>query len=135
VFLNKKGVLIMLFNYPLIIHNEDGYWGEFPDVDGCNAQGKTLEEILKDASEALDLHLLSMLIDGEKLPKPTYPKDIKTDKNSFVTIISVDLDIKKKDTAIKKTLTIPKWLNERAEKEHINFSKVLQEALVEKLSV
>ncbi|EHL11102.1 hypothetical protein HMPREF9629_00639 [Peptoanaerobacter stomatis] len=125
----------MLFNYPLIIHNEDGYWGEFPDVDGCNAQGKTLEEILKDASEALDLHLLSMLIDGEKLPKPTYPKDIKTDKNSFVTIISVDLDIKKKDTAIKKTLTIPKWLNERAEKEHINFSKVLQEALVEKLSV
>ena len=124
----------MLFNYPLIIHNEDGYWGEFPDVDGCNAQGKTLEEILKDASEALDLHLLSMLIDGEKLPKPTYPKDIKTDKNSFVTIISVDLDIKKKDTAIKKTLTIPKWLNERAEKEHINFSKVLQEALVEKLS-
>nr|DAX81382.1 MAG TPA: putative nuclease [Caudoviricetes sp.] len=125
----------MLFNYPLIIHNEDGYWGEFPDVDGCNAQGKTLEEILKDASEALDLHLLSMLIDGEKLPKPTYPKDIKTDKNSFVTIISVDLDIKKKDTAIKKTLTIPKWLNEKAEKEHINFSKVLQEALVEKLSV
>ena len=125
----------MLFNYPLIIHNEDGYWGEFPDVDGCNAQGKTLEEILKDASEALDLHLLSMLIDGEKLPKSTYPKDIKTDKNSFVTIISVDLDIKKKDTAIKKTLTIPKWLNERAEKEHINFSKVLQEALVEKLSV
>ncbi len=125
----------MLFNYPLIIHNEDGYWGEFPDVDGCNAQGDTLDEILKDASEALDLHLLSMLIDGEKLPKPTYPKDIKTDKNSFVTIISVDLDIKKKDTAIKKTLTIPKWLNERAEKEHINFSKVLQEALVEKLSV
>ena len=125
----------MLFNYPLIIHNEDGYRGEFPDIDGCNAQGNTLDEILKDASEALDLHLLSMLMDGEKLPKATYPKDIKTDKNSFVTIISVDVDIKKKDTAIKKTLTIPKWLNERAEKEHINFSQVLQEALIQKISV
>ena len=76
-----------------------------------------------------------MLIDGEKVPKATYPKDIKTDKNSFVTIISVDVDIKKKDTAIKKTLTIPKWLNERAEKEHINFSQVLQEALIQKISV
>lgn len=125
----------MIFNYPLIIHNEDGYWGEFPDVDGCNAQGDTLEEILQDATGALELHLLSMLMDGEKLPVATYPKDIKTDNNSFVTIITVDVDLKKKDTAVKKTLTIPKWLNERAEEQNINFSKVLQEALIEKIAL
>lgn len=125
----------MIFNYPMIVHKEDGFWGEFPDVDGCNAQGDTLEEILQDARGALDLHLLSMIIDGERLPEPTYPKDIETDEDSFVTIVSVDVDLKKKDTSVKKTLTIPKWLNERAEEENLNFSKILQEALVEKLSV
>lgn len=125
----------MIFNYPIVIHNEDGYWGEFPDIIGCNAQGDTLDEIIDDAKKALDLHLFDMLIDGEKLPVATYPKDIKTDENSFVAIISVDVDIKKKDKAVKKTLTIPNWLNEKAEEENINFSQILQEALINKISM
>lgn len=124
----------MKFNYPIIIHSQDGYWGEFPDIEGCFAWGNILDEILEDAQKALDLHLLSMLMDGEKLPKPSYPKDIKTEDDSFVTIISVELNIKKKDSSVKKTLTIPKWLDERAQEQKINFSKVLQDALVEKLS-
>lgn len=125
----------MILNYPLIIHNEDGYWGEFPDVDGCNAQGDTLDEILEDANSALELHLLSMLMDGESLPTPTYPKDINTDNNSFVTLISVKLDSKNEEKSVKKTITIPEWLNEKAEQENMNFSKVFQEALLERLSV
>lgn len=123
----------MLFNYPLIIHNEDGYWGEFPDVPGCNCQGDTLDEIVMDAKEALNLHLLSMVIDGETLPTPSNPTTIKVHSTDFVTMIYGDLDIKKKDTAVKKTLTIPKWLNDKATDMGINFSKVLQEALLEKV--
>lgn len=123
----------MLFSYPLIIHNEDGFWGEFPDVMGCNCSGDTLEEILIDAREALNLHLLSMLIDGEKLPKSTYPANILVDKNSFVTIIYGELDLKKKETSVKKTLTIPKWINDKAVDMGINFSKVLQDALIQKI--
>lgn len=124
----------MIFNYPMIIHEEDGFWGEFPDIDGCNAQGDTLDEILEDARDALDLHILSMLMDGESLNPPSNPKDILCDQNSFMTIITVDVDLAKEDKSVKKTLTIPKWLNEKAEKEGINFSKTLQEALVEKLA-
>ncbi len=80
----------MLFHYPIIIHEEDGFWGEFPDVEGCNAQGESLEEILEDARAALDLHLLCMLMDGEPLNKPSNPMDIVCDENSFVTVITVD---------------------------------------------
>lgn len=125
----------MLFYYPMIVHDEDGFWGEFPDVDGCNAQGDTLEEILEDAKGALHLHLSSMLLDGEKLNPASYPKNIKVDEHSFVTMISVDIDLSKMDKAVKKTLTIPNWLNEKAEQEGINFSKTLQEALIEKLAM
>ena len=124
----------MLYNYPLIIHEEDGYWGEFPDVDGCNAQGDTISEIIEDAKGALETHLLSMLMDGETLNKPTHPKKIKIDKNSFVTIITADVDLAKEDKSVRKNLTIPKWLNDRAEKENLNFSKTLQEALLAKIS-
>ena len=123
----------MLYNYPLIIHEEDGFWGEFPDVDGCNAQGDSLQEIIEDAKGALETHLLSMLMDGEKINKPTHPKKIKTDKNSFVTIITANVNLSKEDKSVRKNLTIPKWLNDRAEKENVNFSKTLQEALLAKI--
>lgn len=43
----------MVFNYPLIIHSDEGFWGEFPDVIGCNCSGDTLDEIIADATEAL----------------------------------------------------------------------------------
>jgi len=124
----------MIYNYPLIVHEENGYWGEFPDIEGCNAQGDTISEILEDAKEALETHILCMLTDGEKLNKPSHPKKIKTDKNSFVTIITADVDLAKEDKSIKKTLTIPKWLNDQAEKHHLNFSKALQEVLIHKVT-
>lgn len=124
----------MLFSYPMIVHEEAGYWGgEFPDIEGCNAQGDTLEEILSDAAEALQLHLLSMMIDGEKLPEPSYIKSVRVDDNSFVTLVSANVNPKKKDRSVKKTLTLPQWLNERAEKQGINFSQTLQEALLHKI--
>ena len=74
-----------------------------------------------------------MLMDGETLNKPSHPNSIKTNKNSFVTIISADVDLAKEDKSVRKNLTIPKWLNDRAEKAHLNFSQTLQEALLSKI--
>ena len=92
-----------------------------------------MEEILSDAAEALQLHLLSMMIDGEKLPEPSYIKSVRVDDNSFVTLVSANVNLKKKDRSVKKTLTLPQWLNERAERQGINFSQTLQEALLHKI--
>ena len=92
-----------------------------------------MEEILSDAAEALQLHLLSMMIDDEKLPEPSYIKSVRVDDNSFVTLVSANVNLKKKDRSVKKTLTLPQWLNERAERQGINFSQTLQEALLHKI--
>lgn len=125
----------MIFNYPMIVHEEDGYWGEFPYVEGCNAQGGTIDELLEDAKEALELHLLSMLENEEILNRPTNPTEIKISGNSFITIISADVNLSKESKSVRKTLTIPKWLNDKAEKNGVNFSQSLQKALIQDLCI
>ena len=120
--------------YPAIVHQEDGqYWIEFPDVPGCFTDGNTLVEALDNASEALGGMLCSLLDDGTALPQASdaaalHPED------GFISVITTDPLRYKKDTrAVKKTLTLPAWLNEEAEKRHINFSSVLQKALLDLL--
>ena len=96
--------------YPAIIHEENGsYWVEFPDLEGCSTYGETLEETLDLASEALGLYLVSLSEDGTPLPE-------------------------RRDTkAVKKMLSIPAWLAKEAEARNLSLSKVLQEALQERL--
>ncbi len=125
----------MRFNYPLIIHNEDGYWGEFPDLDGCNAQGETINDIVEDAQKALELHLLSMLLDEEAPKAPSDPTSLKVDKNSFVALISAEVNPSQEAKSTRKNVTLPVWMNRLAEEKRINFSQTLQEALIEKLGL
>nr|DAS37325.1 MAG TPA: hypothetical protein [Caudoviricetes sp.] len=124
----------MLFIYPAIIHEDtDGMWAEFPDLTGCSTYGDTMEEILSGAKEAMELFLLGVLEDGEYPPTPSDIKKIKKlEKNAFATLIQSDVDLAKNTKSVKKTLTIPAWLNQRALDKGVNFSKVLQEALVAK---
>lgn len=125
----------MLFYYPMIVHEEDGYWAEFPDLEGCNAWGDTLEELYEDAEGAMSCHIYSILADGETLPASSRPRETPTDENSFVVIMSSDVNLNPENQSVKKTLTIPAWMNKKAEQEGINFSKTLQDALVNKLSL
>ncbi len=62
-----------------------------------------------------------MLKDGEKLNPPSDIKSITTDKNSFVSIIRADVNLNKGNKSVRKTLTIPSWLNDRAAEMNINF--------------
>ena len=118
----------MLFTYVAIIHNDkDGQWLEFPDFPGCLAQGDTLDELLCDAKGALECYILGELKDGNDLPSAT---SIAAFKNHQTTYIQADVDLARDTKYIRKNCTIPEWLNKRAEAKGINFSKVLQEALV-----
>lgn len=120
--------------YPVICHYEDGgYWCEFPDLEGCFSQGDTEQEIIKNAKESLEGYLITMLERGEQIPKARSVKEISTDENSFVSII--DADILCQTKSVRKNITLPEWLNKKAEKIGINFSQVLQEALMQKLSL
>ncbi len=117
--------------YPAIVHHEDDqYWIEFPDVSGCFSQEDTLPELLSSASEALGGHLCCLMDMGQELPTPSDPASI-VPQDGFTTVVVTDPYRYKKDTrAVKKTLTIPAWLNEEAERRHVNFSSVLQKALL-----
>lgn len=127
----------MLVVYPAIIHDDaDGLWAEFPDLPGCFTQGDTQIELLTNASEAIECFLLGLLEDGEKLPVATPPKTIKlTEPNTYISLIEANIDLAKNTKSIKKTLTIPAWLNKRALAANINFSSLLQDALIKELKI
>lgn len=121
--------------YPAIVHNEDGYWVEFPDLEGCQTFGETLEETMANAEDALGLYLASMIEDGEALPAMTNIGDVHP-KDGMVTYVCTDVNEYRRDTrAVKKMLSVPAWLAKEADKENISLSKVLQDALIEKLNL
>ena len=119
--------------YPAIFHNEDGgFWVEFPDLPGCSTQGDTEAETYANAVEAMELYLQDDYT-VDTLPKASEAKKIKTDKKSFVSFVCGEFKVNER--AIKKTLTIPAWLNIQAEKAGVNFSQTLQDALCKKLNL
>jgi predicted RNase H-like HicB family nuclease len=84
----------MKFIYPAIIHEDiDGYWAEFIDLVGCSTQGDTLEELLENANEALEVYLLGLLEDGIKLPTPSSITNQKhLEENCFATLITTEFN-------------------------------------------
>lgn len=127
----------MKLTYPAIFHHEnESYWVEFPDLIGCNSFGDTAEETFKAAQEALEGYALTLLEEGKKLPEPSDITNIQIDENSFTSFVQTDLSAYLNNSkAVKKTLTIPEWLNNQAVANGINFSKVLQEALIKQLNM
>lgn len=121
--------------YPALFHVEDGaYWVEFPDLTGCQTYGESLSETIMNAKEALEGYAISIMENKEKLPEPSDITIIKSENGAFATLIDVDISAYlNKSKAIKKTLTIPQWLNDMAVEKGINFSQTLQDALILKL--
>lgn len=123
----------MRFIYPAIIHDDtDGLWIEFPDLEYTSSTGDTLTELLQNARDAMELFILGTLEDGEILATPSAIRDFPITDSTYPTLVECDVDLAKNTKSVKKTLTIPAWLNERALAKNLNFSQILQEALIEK---
>ncbi|MDR0991578.1 MAG: type II toxin-antitoxin system HicB family antitoxin [Ruminococcus sp.] len=130
----------MKYAYPAVLHpaKEGGYWVEFPDLDGCFSQGETIDESIFMAEDAASIWLCGQ--EDNRLPavSPSSYNYKSSDPNDIVTVIRIDTDEyrKKSDNrAVKKTLSIPNWLNEKALAAHINFSAVLQDGLKRQLGI
>lgn len=124
--------------YPAIFHKaeEGGYWVTFPDVPECMTQGDDMTEAYEMAVDALGLAITSREDEKEEIPVASEPFDIETKENEVCVVIEFDLLAYKKRTnsrAVKKTLSIPAWLNEEAMALGVNFSQVLQDALLQKI--
>lgn len=141
----------MLVSYPAIFYycpEEDGFYINFPDIEGAGTQGDSIEDALYMASEYLGIMASSILENGGKLPKKSNINEISIVEDfpfkdedefvgyydldkSFVSLVYVELDdYFGSQELIKKTLSIPKWTNDFGKKMNLNFSKLLTDAII-----
>lgn len=129
----------MRYIYPAVFEKDDNaYSVSFPDIAGCNTFGGTLQEAFDMAEDALCLMLYDMEENGDAIPNPSDIKSLKLKETQFASLVSCDTVEYRKyfdNKAVKKTLTIPSWLNTMSERAGINFSSALQEALKEALHI
>jgi len=125
--------------FPAIFEQHQGiYIITFPDLPGCITEGSNLDEALKMAKEALELHLYNLEDEKETIPFPSNPEKLELPKHAFTSLIAVWMPPVRDElnnAYIKKTLTIPKWLNDKAIEKKINFSQLLQTAVKYKLGL
>lgn len=127
--------------YPAIVKwsNEDKTYDiQFPDIENAFTFEDNEEDIIKSAKEVLELCIYYIEESGEIINNPTSLKEIKLNEDEFIVLVEVWMPPVRdrfENKAIKKTLTIPKWLNDIAVKEKINFSNVLQASLKEILGI
>ena len=102
--------------YPALFHKaeEGGFWITFPDFPECMTQGENMQDAYEMSWDALGLGVVSRIV--------VVPFDL------------ISYQKKHNSKAVKKTLSIPEWLNEAATDRNVNFSQVLQDALLQKLN-
>lgn len=130
----------MVYVYPATIQpEEDGRFSIwFEDLPGCATSGETLPEAIMMARDAMGGWLDCAIANGDEIPSPSSLSTVNSESGQDVALIDMDLEAYRRENdqrAIKKTLTIPSWLNTRAERAGVNFSQVLQQGLKEHLGV
>lgn len=137
----------MLSTYPACFFKEtNGYSVIFPDLNYLGTCGKTQDEAMAMAIDVLAGYIFTCKQDKDDIPQPSALSDIDMDKvnaeleggdyEGFVTLVAVDVEEYARahfEKSVKKTLTIPAWLNAAALERNVNFSQVLQDALKQQL--
>lgn len=112
--------------------NDDGYTVEFPDLPGCVTEGNDLAEAIFMAQDAASGWVLTELEDGRRVPKASPVTSVKAPDGGMVCAIALDMDSyaeKYGNKAVKKTLTIPAWMNTYVKDHGISCSQLLQDAI------
>ena len=129
----------MKYVYPAILtQEEEGIIVSFPDVEGARTDGTTMEEALENADDVLNLMLLTMEEKHMNIKPPTPIVSLDVPKGSTVALVRADTLAysKKVDTrAIRKSVSIPAWMDSLAREHNLNFSNVLQNAICRELNI
>ena len=123
----------MKYVYPAVFSPEgDAYNVSFPDLDGCLTFGTDMADAIEMAEDALALFLYSCEEDKREIPTPSGFDAVEKQPGDIVSLIACDtLEYRKYygSQAVRKTVTLPAWLNTMAEQADINFSAILQHGL------
>lgn len=122
----------MEYIYPAIFHaNSDGsYTITFPDLPGCISEGKSLGNALNMAQSALSQWIEYLTDKKQEIPKASEIGNISVSNSEFVNFIRADL---RDERAIRRTVSIPKWMDEQVAASGLSLSRVLQDALSARL--
>ena len=107
----------------------------FPDLDGCQTYDETMEGAMLMAKNALEGYIDTYIDLNKTIPEPSDLKDVSTDDGVVMLVVADIRNMTKENKPVKKTLTIPKWLDREATKANLSFSGILQEALKERLGI
>lgn len=121
-------------------YEDDGIHITYPDLPGCVSFGKSEEEAGLNAEDVLRLHMLGMEEDGEEAPVPSPLRTLTSElsDNELLVMVRVFMPIFREKMAkrfVKKTVSLPSWLNAEGERHGVNFSQLLQNAVIEKLGL
>lgn len=124
----------MEYVFPAVFaENADGTFTiTYPDLPGCISEGKSLGNAMYMAQDALTQWIEYLLEEKEPIPLPSNPKVIDVQENAFINLIRADV---RDNRAVRRTVSIPKWMDSKAVDAGISLSKVLQEALKNKLNL
>lgn len=124
----------MEYIYPGVFeqNNDGSYTITFPDLPGCISEGKSLSNAIDMAQSALTQWIEYLLEEKEDVPSPSDIKTIKTSSSQFVNLIRAEV---RDNRAVRRTVSIPGWLDTKATNAGISLSKILQDALKERLGI
>lgn len=130
----------MRYVYPAIFTpaEEGGYLVDFPDIQGCYTDGDDIADAMLYAEDVLPFTLAYYEDNHIDIPDSTPINQIKAPENGFVSMVVADtVEYRKKinSRAVKKTLSIPQWLDTLAVRANVNFSNCLQKALIKELGI
>ena len=120
-------------------HDDGDYWVvRFPDLEGCMTNAETLEETIEQAHNILEDYMALLERDGNDIPHPTPYNAVKARKGEIVQLIVVPMASARRrwdESIVKKTLTLPRWLDEMGQQAEVNFSQILQDGLRKQLHI
>jgi predicted RNase H-like HicB family nuclease len=122
----------MEYVYPAIFHRNDdnSFTITYPDLPGCISEGKTLGNAMYMAQSALTQWIVYLADKKQEIPGASPIEELRTYNGDFVNLIRAEV---KDAKAVKRTVSIPKWMDDKVIQSGLSLSKVLQDALSERL--
>ena len=120
--------------YPAIFHpNNDGsYTITFPDLPGCISEGKSLGNAIYMAQSALTQWIKYLVDQKQDIPSDSAPQSVRIEGGEIVNLVCADA---RDSRAVKRTVSIPKWMDDKVSEAGLSLSRVLQDALKDRLNV
>ncbi len=124
----------MEYVYPAIFHmnSDQSYTITYPDLPGCISEGKSLGNALHMAQAALTQWIEYLTDENQEIPRASSIHEIESEVGEFVNLIRADV---KDGRAVRRTVSIPKWMDEQASEQNLSLSRILQDALRDRLPV